>query len=147
MMLGTQPQVVVILNAPRPDWEAPLRALGAVIAVVELFRSSHNRLIVRRNGADLEVEGNVLSICTVNRMMPRMLQVESPVPVLELQEPLEIELGGGVTSWLIIELADRVWLSPARGNPFPEGVTSCRLVRSVEGRLRFEAFTNPRRKS
>lgn len=146
MMFGQQPRVVVVVNAPCPTWVQPLAHEDAVVAIAELFRSSRNRLIVRRNGVDIDLGDDVVSICRVDAGMRRMLQVDSPAQLLGLEEPLLIEIAGGVSSWRLIQLADRVWLSPDRGSPFPQDARTFRLVRAAEGRLRLESYTEPRRR-
>lgn len=146
MMLGQQPRVVVVVNAPCPGWVEPLAHEGAVIAIAELFRSSRNRLIVRRNGVDIDLVDDVVSVCRVDSAMRRMLQVDSPAQLLGLEEPLSIEIADGVSSWRLIVLADRVWLSPDRGSPFPQDAPTFQLVRTPEGRLRLEPCSEPRRR-
>jgi len=146
MMLGQQPRVVVIVNAPCPTWTQALAHEGAVVAIAELFRSSRNRLIVRRNGADIELMDDVVSVCRVDTGMRRMLQVDSPAQLVGLAEPLLIEIADGVSAWRLIQLADRVWLSPERGSPFPQDNQIFQLVRTHERRLRLEPYTEPRRR-
>lgn len=146
MMLGQQPRVVVVVNAPRPTWVEPLAHEGAVIAIAELFRSSRNRLIVRRNGVDIDLRDDVVSVCRVDSGMRRVLQVDSPAQLVGLDEPLSIEIADGVSSWRLIQLADRVWLSPDRGSPFPQDAQTFQLLRTAEGRLRLEPYTEPRRR-
>ena len=146
MMLGQQPRVVVVVNAPCPRWSEALAHEGALLAIAELFRSSKNRLIVRRNGADIELMDDVVSICRVDSGMRRMLQVDSPAHFVGLDEPLSIEIQDGVSTWRLIQLADRVWLSPERGSPFPHDAETFQLVRTPEGRLRLEPYIEPRRR-
>lgn len=139
MMLGSQPDVVVIVNAPCPSWVAPLRP-DAGLMVVELFRSARDRYILRQNGVELEVLGEELSLCEVEPAMPRMLAVESPAELLQRDEdPLEIAFEGTVAEWHVIRQADRVWLTPRRGHPFP-AAQRLRLVEGAGGRLVFESI-------
>jgi hypothetical protein len=137
MVRGAQPKVVVVVNVPKPEWVDPLRAAGAVLTVVEVFRSSRNRVILRQNGADLEGLGDVVSECRVDPTMPRLLIVDSPAQLLQAELPLQIEFGDGVSEWTVIEAADRVWLSPVRGGVFPQSSRAFTLVRLAEGRLAF----------
>ena len=139
MMRGTQPEVVVIVNAPSPGWVEPLRP-DARLMIVELFRSELGRYILRQNGVDLEILGDELSVCAVEPMFPRMLAVESPASILHRgEEALEIEFAGTVAEWCVIRGADRVWLSPRRGSPFPDA-HRLRLVEGTAGRLVFEVL-------
>lgn len=43
MMKGKQPQVLVVVNTPKPDWTKALAPHGAAVAVFEVFRSHDNR--------------------------------------------------------------------------------------------------------
>jgi hypothetical protein len=145
MMRGAQPAVAVIVNAPRPQWVDRLRGTNAILMVVEIFRSSRNRIILRQNGAELPQAGDAVSECRVDPAMPRLLIVESPAQLVAAQEPLEIEFGGGITEWTVIQVADRTWLSPVRGNPFPSSSRTFTLVRKAGGRLAFRESSTPRR--
>lgn len=147
MVRGAQPNVLVVVNVPRPDWVDPLRAAGAVLTVVEIFRSSRNRVILRQNGAELEGMGDVLSECRVDPTIPRLLIVDSPVELLQLEGPLQIEFGDGVSEWTLIEVADRVWLSPVRGGVFPQSSGAFTLIRTAEGRLAFRSADQARPRS
>jgi hypothetical protein len=139
MMLGSQPGVVVIVNAPCPRWVDPLRP-DADLMVVELFRSERDRYILRQNGVELAVLGDELSLCAVEPVMPRMLIVESPAELLRRDEdPLQIEFEGSSAEWHLIRVADRVWLTPRRGHPFP-AARRLRLMVRPGGRLVFESI-------
>lgn len=147
MMRGAQPQVAVIVNAPCPAWEQPLRREGAALVVIEVFRSGRDRLIYRQNGAELSPGDDVISLCYADPVMPRMLVVEAPARLpAPSAEALTIEFGGGVTRWRVIESEDRSWLSPLRGSPFPHAAGGFTLVRGAGGRLRFEPIERQRRR-
>ena len=136
----SQPRVAVIVNVHRPAWADPLRAYGAALMVVEVFRSSRNSVILRQNGDTIERLGDVLSECRLDPLIPRLLIVSSPAELLRLgQDRIEIEFGGAVTEWALIRAGDRAWLSPVRGTPFPQGAGAFTLVRTVDGRFAFRA--------
>jgi hypothetical protein len=142
MMRGAQPSVVVIVNAPRPEWKGALEQHGALLIVVEVFRSRRNRLILRQNGDEVPEFGDLVSRCRIDPIMPRLLVLEAPAAIPTSEEAIAIEFGGGMTEWRVIRSADRAWLSPVRGNPFPSDVRSFDLVRAADGRLAFRTSRN-----
>lgn len=147
MMLGSQPRVAVIVNVPRPEWVDAFRPYGAVLMIVEVFRSAMNRVILRQNGDTIEGLGNVISECRLDPVIPRLLTVSSPAQLLTsgiTADPVEIEFGGALTEWTLIQAGDRVWLSPVRGTPFPQGAGAFTLVRTADGRLAFRSGGLPR---
>ena len=137
MMRGAQPGVLVIVNAPRPDWVPRLRP-DAEVMVVEPFRSDRGGLIFRQNGVELDVGSSVLTICRVDPTLRRMLVVESPAAIADLgTEPFMVEYEGTVSSWRQITTKHCVWLAPERGSPFPGGARLA-LTRSIDGRMLFQ---------
>ena len=138
MMKGAQPTVLVVVNGYKPDWEAQLRNLGARVAVAEIFRSPENQHVVRLNGFYPVVRQSVLSECSVDEMIPRLLVVHSPagLPVPNTGE-IVIELDGAVTAWTRIDSASKVWLNPTRAAPHRPGERFL-LVELAGGGLAFE---------
>lgn len=139
MLRGAQPAVAVIVNEPVPDWRAPLTREGALLVIVEVFRSDIRLPVFRINGHDLVVPGDVLTTCRVDPLMPRMLQVDAPT-ALQIGDPeseIEIGYGGTVTRWRLFTTADRTYLSPVRGSPWPEG-SLLRIIRGQDDRLTFD---------
>jgi hypothetical protein len=118
MMRGAQPKVLVVVNEAQPDW-VPLLRPDAEVMVVEPFRSDLDRYILRQNGYELQVGGAVVSLCRPDPQLPRMVIVDSPVPLRARPETIAIEYAGSTSNWRLIEAQDRVWLSPERGSPFP----------------------------
>jgi hypothetical protein len=108
---GQQPRVLVVVNAPVPDWAKELKTFGALLTVFEVFRSRHNRHLYRLNGEHPTSEiTDVLSDCRVE--LNRFLRVLSPgiLPVHH-GEHMEIAFGNGMTIWTRTDLQDRVYLS------------------------------------
>jgi hypothetical protein len=141
MMRGTQPGVLVIVNAAKPEWTSRLRP-DAEVMVIEPFRSDLNRLIFRQNGAELVIGSSVLSACRVDPILRRMLIVESPGAIADLgTEPFLAEYEGSISSWRQIMGRDRVWLAPERGSPFPRSARVA-LTRRLDGRLLFQDEEN-----
>lgn len=137
MMRGAQPGVLVIVNAPRPDWVPRLRP-DAELMVVEPFRSDRDRLIFRQNGVELNVGSSVLTTCRVDPTLRRMLVVESPAALADFgDDPFLVEYEGTVSSWRQITTKNCVWLAPERGSPFPRNARLA-LIRSIDGRMLFQ---------
>lgn len=141
MLRGAQPTVAVIVNEPVPDWRAPLAHEGVLLVIVEVFRSASRLPIFRINGHELAVAGDVLTTCRADPLMPRMLQVDAPA-ALPVDPTTEIEIGyrGGLTRWRLIATANRTYLSPVRGSPWPEG-SALRIISGRDGRLTFDLET------
>lgn len=135
MLRGAPPEVLVIVNAPSPAWEAPLKQFGASLAVAEVFRSGRNHHVLRVNGAYPSAVPNVISLVRLDPLMPRLVVVDSPA---NLPPPTDgrfhIDYQGSVTEWEAIQTATRVWLNPVRTNPLPTGVRFA-LVRGDAGHL------------
>lgn len=122
MMKGAQPRVLVVVNAPRPTWVAPLSRFDALLAVVEIFRSSRGEHVLRVNGDYPSPPANALSQCRWDSQIRRFLLIESPAA---LETPAngryEIEYDGAVTEWTRVESKDRVWLNPLKATALPPG--------------------------
>lgn len=138
MMRGSQPKVLVVVNEQVPDWVRMLSPHGALVAVVEVFRSDRNRHVFRLNGDFPEVPGDEVSILRSDPHMSRLMIVESPGGL----EPtatghLLIEFEGAVTEWTMVAAKDRVWLSPLRANPLAPGQRYI-LLKGEDGRLKVQ---------
>lgn len=110
MVKGLQPRVLVVVNAPRPEWARDIRPLGAIVSVLEVFRSRFNKFLYRLNGEQPIDRGVQSSRCTLE--LARMLRLHSPgiLPPPD-EDPIEIIYGGGVTLWRRVEIADAVYLT------------------------------------
>ncbi len=133
MMKGLQPRVLVVVNSPCPTWRPELAALGALLSVVEIFRSSRSEHVIRLNGDYPDPPADGLTVCIRDPLVPRFLQVESPAalgdpdPVTNLYN---IEYEGAMTTWSRIGTRDRVWLNPTKASFLP---SVSRYVLSSEG--------------
>ncbi len=113
MMKGNQPRVLVVVNTPMPNWQLALSPLGAIVAVVEVYRSDKNRLVFRLNGDYPALPHNFVSHCHLDSALPKLMVVESPGGLPQTKDPrLTIRFEGGVTRWLRVESRDTVWLIP-----------------------------------
>jgi len=139
MMRGAQPRVLVVVNAPCPDWVPRLRP-DAEVMIVEPFRSARDRYIFRQNGYEIEVGGSIVSTCRADPRMPRMLVLDAPAAVVGREDdPIRIEYAGTESNWHVISAQDRVWLSPERGSPFPPD-RELALCERDDGTLVFESL-------
>lgn len=143
MMRGEQPQVLVIVNQPKPEWKVPLESYDALLAYAEVFRSDQQRYVLRLNGDYPRriAPEDVLSICYFDPQIGRFLVVGSPARVgVPESGRLAIEYEGGITEWVRMSRADRVWLGPAGGsNPLPPG-QQYELVQIEGERLMFRVL-------
>lgn len=110
---GQHPGVLVIVNAPVPTWARDLKPYGALVTVLEIFRSRHNHHLYRLNGEQPPERATVSSECVVE--LARFLRILAPgiLPV-EHGGHLAIAFRGGVTPWVRTDLQDRVYLSCAK---------------------------------
>ncbi len=137
MMKGAQPRVLVVVNGPCPGWRDPLAFYDAKLAVVELFRSTGNRTILRLNGYYPEVPRHIVSECYVDPTVRRLLVVESPAALpVSPGQTAEIQLAGAMTKWRRLDIANRVYLDPVGPNPLLVR-RRYRLLKAEDGTLRF----------
>ncbi len=120
MMKGQQPQVLVVVNQPCPSWRSELTRYGALLAVVEIFRSGGTDHVLRVNGDYPAPPPDGLSLCHWDPAIPRFLVVESPAALGSSEtKRFEIEYEGSLTDWSRVETRDTVWLSPLKSTPLP----------------------------
>jgi hypothetical protein len=110
MVKGQQPRVLVIVNAPRPEWAKDLKRYDAIVTVLEVFRSNLNRYLYRLNGEQPLESENQSSTCAVE--MARMLRLDSPgiLPVQHGQK-LMVRFRSGITEWSRLDIKDAVYLT------------------------------------
>lgn len=137
MMKGRQPQVLVIVNAPMPAWSEPLLRYEALLAVFEVFRSQRNEYLFRVNGDQPAILTDVVSSCRFDRVLPRLLRLESPSALnVGPRETLNIYVDSQLTVWQRIDAQDCVWLSPIGPNPLTPGL-DYDLLRREDGAFIF----------
>ena len=118
MVRGTQPQVLVIVNASRPAWSEALRPFGALVQIVEVFRSDQNSHIYRMNGDYPRLSDDILTLCYLDPVLPGSLVISSPATLqLGPSKVLNLRIGGLVTEWVIRESSDTSWLMPVGISP------------------------------
>lgn len=113
MVKGYPPSVLVIVNAPRPEWARELKPYRALVTVLEVFRSRYNRYLYRLNGDQPAETGVQSSVCTVE--LARMLRLHSPgiLPITHGQT-LEVHFRTGITEWSRFDIHDGVYLSSSK---------------------------------
>ena len=136
MMKGANPGVLFIVDSPELGWKEDLKLWGCTLMIVEVFRSDRNRSLLRINGSyPHAMEEHVLTTCRVDPIIPRLVLLESPGALSEMTSDLiRVSYEGALTEWSLVHARDRVWLSPARTNPLPPGV-SFELTQGVGGEL------------
>ncbi len=118
MLKGQQPRVLVVVNIPRNEWKEPLARHDALLAVFEIFRSVRNQYIFRVNGEHPPRKVDATSRCYFDRLIPRLLVVESPgVLGMATGSKVTIKYQNGMTEWTRLDTKDRVWLNPLKNNP------------------------------
>lgn len=147
MMLGVPPQVLVLVDSPNTNWYRPLREHGVGLGIVEPFRDESNHLILRLNGDQPELPGEVISRCSRWQQLRRLWKVHSPATLTEqVDETLVIEYQGVLSEWHIVRLSNSILIQPLRGDVLVDLMVA-ELLRREDGTLSFEAIQpRPRRR-
>lgn len=118
MMKGVQPRVLVVVDLPKPDWIPKLEKHDALLALVQIYKSSSSQMIYRINGQYPFTFESGRSICYFERLISNFLIIESPA-LLEIQndEKIEITFNNALTEWKRLDIKDKVYLIPVKFNP------------------------------
>jgi hypothetical protein len=143
MMLGAQPQVLVIVNQPCPHWEPELRILDARLLSIALFRSEANDYLFMVEGEVPRVQADVLTRCRRSRLIPRLWEIESPGALpMSANEPFVVRFAGRTATWRRIDSKDQVYLAPEGASDSLGALTTLvELVRTEGDRLEFRPPT------
>jgi hypothetical protein len=143
MMKGKQPQVLVIVNNPMPNWSIILTRLNTLLSVVEVFRSDKNKYVFRVNGEYPIISRDFVTDCAYDSLLPRFIVIQSPASLgIPNRGQLRIQYENCITEWVRIDGQDRVWLSPISLNPLPkEKIFS--IYRANDGSLMFSKKRKP----
>lgn len=134
MMKGKQPRVLVIVNMPCPEWAEILRQWDACVAVVQVYLSEKNELVLRINGEHPAARVEQAGDCFFEPPLP-LLIVDTPMLVPAGPTPtVRIYYQDRVTEWERIEIKDRVLLTPVAANPL-NMKRRYRLERRADGML------------
>ena len=132
MMLGDQPDILVIVNKPDDEWQKELRRYDIHMMVFEIFRSRQNRNIFVIDGEPPRIAQNFLSELSFG-MLPRCLTLSSPanVPVDPgVRFPVLVE--GQMTYWERFNTATDAYLTPIGSLPIHPGKKYA-LIREESG--------------
>jgi hypothetical protein len=139
MVRGEQPRVWVIVDHPRPDWVGPLRGIGAVLGIIEIFRSATNQHSIRVNGEQPQAPTAEAIECRRDPLVLRLWRVASPaqLPISDGEKmDIYVESGKGVFRWMRKDTANSVYLSCTNGNPL-QGLKRAKLLKLEDGRWVF----------
>jgi len=139
MVRGEQPHVWVIVDHPRPDWQQPLRAIGAALGVIEIFRSETNQHSFRLNGEQPQPPATDVIECRRDRLVLRLWTVSAPglLPISDGQAmDIYMEENGLPFRWMRKDTASAVYLSCTSGNPL-QAFTRASLAKLEDGRWFF----------
>lgn len=141
MIRGEQPRVWVVVDRPCPEWISPLRAVGAVLGIVEIFRSGSNRHSIRLNGEQPQPPTKKIIECRRDPLVLRLWTVASPALLpIEDGETMDIymEADGRPSRWMRRDTATAVYLSCTNGNPL-QGLRRVSLLQLEDGRWTFSS--------
>lgn len=118
LITGKQPQVLVIVNEPKPEWIKPLAQYNAILAIFELFRADDETEIFRVNGEYPTLYVDTISRCSPHQFAQRFLQVHDPERLnLPLGSKIRIRYNNCMTEWVRLDAEGQVLLKPVSNNP------------------------------
>jgi hypothetical protein len=118
LISNTQPQIIVIVNEPKPDWIKRLTRHNAIIAVFELFRAEDDKEIFRVNGEYPTLISDNICACSFHPIIPRYLQIHEPNLLnFPLGMKIKLRYNNCITEWIRVDADGKVWLQPAGRNP------------------------------
>ncbi|MBC6405229.1 MAG: hypothetical protein GDA41_05800 [Rhodospirillales bacterium] len=139
MMQGVRPGVLVLVNAFDPRWWRALTESGALVGLIELYRDSGQRFIMRINGDDLHIPEQLISECVRDKLLPNALRVSAPAPIDQLANPdLELWYEGGRTVWKVLRTGGSCWLLPKERCPLRVKDQRYIITRDTNARVRLE---------
>ena len=137
LVMSTTHEVTVIVDRPCPEWEAPLRSEGVLMAVVERFRNEFSQIVIQVSGDMPSRYGKSLTQLKVPRdkMFDGFLAVVNPAP-LHGRTSLEIESLHGVETWDVQRHAEITFLKP----PTRRNLKDSELVEGDDGGLKIREY-------
>jgi hypothetical protein len=141
MVRGEQPRVWVVVDHPCPDWVSPLKAVGATLGIVEIFRSATNQHSIRINGEQPQPPATEIIECRRDPEVLRLWNVASPALLpIDNGETMDIymEADGRSFRWMRRDTASSVYLSCTNGNPL-QRFRRVELLKLEDGRWVFTA--------
>ena len=144
MFKGSVPRVLVVVNAPVDGWAERLHALDAKVAICQVFRSHHNRYILRLNGEYPSENDEVLTTCECSQVLHRLLEIHAPTQLpLQRDEQVLLYYEGQASLWERLDTAGQVFLHAVRGHDLKPG-KRYEIVRQGNGTLMIRLETSRR---
>lgn len=130
MMAGAPPKVLVIVNQVKPEWVRELRRWDAGVAVVEMFRDTRNRTILRLSGDHPSSPDAFVTSCRIDPSLPKSLRLDSPAALpVESGALVSLWYEGGLTMWRRIDAGPSAWLMPVKRSPLQRNHGAFEIVR------------------
>jgi hypothetical protein len=138
LITTSQPQVVVLIPKVKPSWANTLAQYGCKFVVVEIFKSSDDYEVLRKNGDELRDESESL-VTKLKYGHLKALEIESPANLDPDISILSIEYQGQLTKWRLTRWGNTYSLLPQGATPIEikPGI-NLSIVKSSDGLLRFE---------
>ena len=112
------PQILLIVNQPKPEWVKPLKKYNAIIAVLELFRADDELEIFRVNGEYPVLLVDNISDCSFHPFVKRLLKIHNPDKLsLPPRAKLKVRFNNCITEWSRVDAEGAVWLQPVSRSP------------------------------
>jgi hypothetical protein len=122
MFKGSPPRVLVVVNVPVPGWAEQLRAFEAMVVICQIFRSQHNRYVLRLNGEYPSEDETVLTTCECSPMIHRLLALHAPTQLpLQPDERVLLYHEGQASEWERVDTAGEVYLHALRDHNLTPG--------------------------
>lgn len=139
MMKGEPPGVMVLVNHFDQSWRRTLSQQGARVGFIEIYRDTAQRMILRINGDDLSIPGEIVSECMRDPVLRNALKLSSPAPLEQLASPrLDLWYEGGRTSWKILRAGGTCWLLPLARYPLDPKDQRFTIVMDANDQLRLK---------
>jgi hypothetical protein len=133
-----QPNVLVVVNRPKPAWVKKLATINAYVAVFEMFIAGESDYVFRINGVHPVGKSDKISAFRFDPLMRRWMIADTPISFAGITDhQFSIEHDGFTSTWKRFEQEDKLWLDPIGKNPLDDTYDYL-LVRRGDGRFSFE---------
>ncbi|WP_270366390.1 TonB-dependent receptor plug domain-containing protein [Microbacterium algeriense] len=121
LMLDAPHGTVLLANAPTPHWDDALRTLPGVIrGVVEVYRSNHNRTILRVNGSQPQAPGATVSGLTPgDGYFSNAYKIDLPSSLPMDLEHIDVLSGGEPVRYRVKQIGGDRYLFPTPSSNLP----------------------------
>ena len=143
LLKGQLPRILVVVNEAKLEWEGPLQAIGAEMAVFGIFRSDRNRYLYSFDGFSPQPPAAILSLCRLDRTLTWALRVDSPGALgMGRNQRVDILFQDAISEWERIDSADAVWLVPKARIQLQKTLDYA-ITRVEDGRLQLAPVSKP----